>query len=164
MFFHGEGTRLMEPITAIVTALALGAAAGLKGTAEQLIKDAYTTLKTLITSKFPQARSSVDQLEHAPDSKARRAVVEEDLTKEGAGHSAELLQHAKALLDVIAQRAPHTAEVIGVSLTDITSASLRIADVLSSGSGVSVKGADIGGDITIQGVQAGQQGGHHPNG
>jgi hypothetical protein len=154
----------MEPITAIVTALALGAASGLKGTAEQLIKDGYTTLKTLITSKFPQARSSVDQLEHAPESKARRAVVEEDLTKEGAGHNAEILQQAKALLDVIAQRAPSTAEIIGVSLTDITGASLRIADVLSSGSGVRVERAKIGGDINIEGVQAGQQGGHHPNG
>jgi hypothetical protein len=154
----------MEPITAIVTALALGAAAGLKGTTEQMIKDGYTTLKTVIKSKFPQASASVDQLDRAPDSKARRAVVEEDLTKEGAGHSAEVLQEAKALLDVIAQRAPTTAEVIGVSLTEITGASLRIADVLSSGSGVKVDGADIGGDITIQGVRAGQQGGRHPNG
>jgi hypothetical protein len=154
----------MEPITAIVTALTLGAAAGLKGTTEQLIKDGYTTLKTLLKSKFPQASTSVDQLEHAPDSKARRAVVEEDLTKEGAGHNAEILQQAKALLDLIAQRSPNTAEIIGVSLRDITGASLRIADVLSSGSGVKVEGADLGGDITIQNVRAGQQEGHHPNG
>jgi hypothetical protein len=154
----------MEPITAIVTALTLGAAAGLKGTTEQLIKDGYTTLKTLLTSKCPKASPSIDQLEHAPDSQARRAVVEEDLTQEGAGHSAEILQQAKALLDVITQRAPQTAKVIGVSLREITGASLRIADVLSSGSGVSVQGADIGGDITIQGVRAGQQGGRHPNG
>jgi hypothetical protein len=164
VFFHEEGACLMEPITAIVTALALGAAAGLKGTAEQLIKDGYTTLKTLITSKFPQASASVDQLEHTPDSQARRAVVEENLTKVGAGHSAEILEQAKALLDMITHRAPHTSEVIGVSLTDITGASLRIADILSSGSGVSLVGADIGGDITIQDVRAGQHGGHYPNG
>jgi hypothetical protein len=164
LFFYGKGIYLMEPITAIVTALALGAAAVLKVTTEQLIKDGYTALKTVIKSQFPQASASVDQLEHAPDSKARRAVVEEDLTKEDAGQSAEILQHAKALLDLIAQRAPQTAEIIGVSLTDITGASLRIADVLSSGTGIKVEGADIGGDINIQGVRAGQQGGHHPNG
>jgi hypothetical protein len=75
----------MEPITAIATALALGAAAGLKGTTEQLIKDGYTTLKTVIKSTFPQVSASVDQLDHAPNSKARRAVVEEDLTKPGLG-------------------------------------------------------------------------------
>jgi hypothetical protein len=56
------------------------------------------------------------------------------------------------------------AEVIGVSLTDITAASLRIADVLSSGDGVRVEGANIGGDVTIEGVRAGQQGGNYPNG
>jgi hypothetical protein len=161
---RGEGAYLMEPITAIVTALALGAAAGLKGTAEQLITDGYTALKTVITRTFPQASASVDQLEQAPDSQARRAVVEEDLTRAGAGHSAGVLQHARALLDTIAQRAPQTAEVIGVSLRDVTGASLRIADVLSSGSGVKVEGADIGGDIHIQGVRAGQRGGDHPNG
>jgi hypothetical protein len=163
-FLRGEGAYLMEPITAIVTALALGAAAGLKGTTEQLITDGYTALKMLIKRTFPRTSVSVDQLEQAPDSKARRAVVEEDLTQEGAGHNAEILAHTKALLDVIAQRVPHTAEIIGVSLKDITGASLRIADVLSSGSGVSVAGANIGGDITIQGVRAGPQGGRPPNG
>jgi hypothetical protein len=109
----------MEPITAIVTALALGAAAGLKGTTEQIIKDGYTSLKALIKSKVPQANASVDQLEHAPASKARRAVVEEDLTREGAGHNTEILEQAKVLLDLIAQRAPNMAEIVGVNLMDI---------------------------------------------
>jgi internalin A len=153
----------MEAITAIVTALALGAAAGLKGSTEQRIKEEYTTLKALLKSKCPQANSSIDKLEHAPDSKARRVVVEEDLTKEGADHSAQILEQAKALLDVIVQRAPNTADALGVSLRDITGASIRIADVLSSGSGVSIEGVDIGGDITIQDVRAGQQGGNYPN-
>jgi hypothetical protein len=163
LFLYREGAYLMEPITAIVTALALGAAAGLKGTTEQLITDGYTALKTLIKRTFPRASASIDQLEHAPESQARRAVVEEDLIQEGADRSAEILQHAKALLDTIAQRAPHTAEIIGVSLRDITGASLRIADVLSSGSGVIVEGVNISRDITIEGVRAGQRGGDHPN-
>ena len=38
----------MDPITIIVTALALGAAAGLKPTAEQAVKVAYAGLKKLI--------------------------------------------------------------------------------------------------------------------
>lgn len=65
---------------------------------------------------------------------------------------------------MIAQRAPQTAEVIGVTLRDVTGASLRIADVLSSGSGVRVEGTDIGRDIHIEDVRAGRQEGHHPNG
>ena len=35
----------MEPVTLIVTAIALGAAAGLQATSEQTIKDAYSALK-----------------------------------------------------------------------------------------------------------------------
>src|SRR5262245_45299194 len=109
-----RGGYLMEPITEIVTALALGAAAGLNGTTEKVITDGYTALKTLIKSKFPRVCPSVDQLEQVPDSKARRAVVEEDLTREEAGRSAEILAQTKTLLDVITERAPHTAEIIGV--------------------------------------------------
>ena len=37
----------MDPVTIIVTALALGAAAGLKPVAEQAVKDAYAGIKTL---------------------------------------------------------------------------------------------------------------------
>ena len=69
----------MDPITVIVAALAAGAAAGLKPTAEQAIKDAYAGLKALILARYNRAAPALDQLEQAPESKARRAVVEEDL-------------------------------------------------------------------------------------
>jgi len=59
----------MEPITAIVTALALGAAAGLKPIAEQAIKDSYAALKALITRKY--AGVNVDLLEQNPASEGR---------------------------------------------------------------------------------------------
>jgi hypothetical protein len=94
----------MEPITLIVTSLALGAAAGLKPTAEQVIKDAYAGLKSLIQRKY--AKVSVAQLEEAPESKARRAVVEEDLTKTGADKDEEILRQARMLLDTIQAHAP----------------------------------------------------------
>lgn len=67
----------MDPITMIVSAIALGAAAGLKPTAEQAVKDAYAGLKALIQLKY--ANVSLAPLEEAPESEARRAVVEEDL-------------------------------------------------------------------------------------
>jgi hypothetical protein len=153
----------MEPVTAITTALALGAAAGLKETAEQIFKDGYAALKSLVKRKFPQASPSLDQLEQAPDSKARRAVVEEDLAKGGAAHDVEVLQQAKALLELIEQRAPATASVIGVDLQEIKGGALRISDILSSGTGVRVKGAAIEGEIDIKGVRAGPAGGNRPN-
>jgi hypothetical protein len=122
----------MEPLTAIVTALALGAAAGLKETAEQIFKDSYAALKALVKRKFPQASPSLDQLEQAPDSKARRAVVEEDLAKLGAASDTEVLQQAKALLDLIEQHAPAMASVIGVDLEEIKGGALRIRDTRPS--------------------------------
>lgn len=107
----------MEPITAIVTALAIGAASTLKETTAQAIKDAYAGLKAIIQSKY--SKVAVAQLEEAPESKARRAVIEEDLTKAGAEGDEELLRQAKQLLDMIQKHAPETAGAIGVDLEDI---------------------------------------------
>ena len=153
----------MEVISAIVTALALGAAAGLKETVPQAVKDGYAALKALLKRKAPAAVPSVEQLEQAPDSKARRAVVEEDLGKVGAATVGELLVQAQELLTSIEELAPQTAEVIGVSLKDIKGASLVIRDVLSAGGGVKIDQAEIAGDITIEGIRAGE-GTPDPNG
>jgi hypothetical protein len=144
----------MDPVTAIVTALALGAGAGLKETAETAVKDAYAGLKGLIHSKHEKV--DLRPLEEAPGSKARQAVVAEDLNTSHAGEDADVLRQAKVLLDVIRERDPRAGESIGVDLSDIEGASLRIADVVASGAGVRARGARISGDIEITGVRAGQ--------
>jgi hypothetical protein len=146
----------MDPLSAIVTALALGAATALKEVSAQGIKDAYEGLKALIRRKYAQV--SLAQLEANPDSKARRDVVEEELTAAGAVHDEELLQHAKAILDAVQQQAPETAAAIGVDLQDVKGAALRIADVIASGAGVKVRKGEFSGDIDISGVRAGQHG------
>src|SRR5947208_2380298 len=71
-----EGKIPMEPISAIALSLALGAA-GIAGkeVVSAMVKDAYGAVKELIKKRYP--RVSVDQLEQAPESKNRRAVVEE---------------------------------------------------------------------------------------
>ena len=151
-----EGGTPIDPITAIVTALALGAASALQETAAAAIKDGYAGLKALIQRRY--ARVSLTQLEEAPESKARRAVVEEDLAKASAQQDEELLRQAKQLLDAIQAHSPEAAGAIGVDLEDIKGASLRIADVLATGTGVKAKKVDIGGDIDIRGVRAGHPG------
>jgi hypothetical protein len=128
----------MEPISLIVTSLALGAAAGLKPTVEQAIKDAYGGLKSLLQRKY--AKVSVEQLEEAPESKARRAVIEEDLTKTGADKDEEVLRQAKILLDVIQAHAPETASAIGIDL-----------NVVASGEGAVAIGRDAKGNTIITG-------------
>jgi hypothetical protein len=144
----------MDPITIIVTALVAGAAAGLKPTAEQVVKDAYEGIKTLIKRKY--ARVSVDNLEGDPASEARKSVVREDLEKAGAAGDAELLVKAQQVLDTVREHAPQAAAAVGVSVEDLKAGSLRVRDiVVESGSGVMIRGAQVAGDVEISNVRAG---------
>jgi hypothetical protein len=144
----------MDPISAIAISLALGAGAT-AGTevVKAVVKDAYDNLKKLIKSRYPQV--SLDQLEQAPESKARRAVVEEDLTKVSADKDSELLAAAHKLTEVIQQQASGIAAAIGVDLKDVEAANLRLADIVAAGTGVRVESGKFSGDIDIHGVRAG---------
>lgn len=143
----------MDPISIIVTALATGAAAGLKPTAEKIIQDAYAGIKALILRKYGE--TSVSLIEKDPASKAKREVVKEELEGADAGSDPELLKEAKRVLDTVQQHAPEAAGQIGVDLEEIKGASLRISDILASGTGVKVRKAELTGDIEIKGVRAG---------
>jgi hypothetical protein len=144
----------MDPITIIVTALVAGAAAGLKPTAEQVVKDAYAGIKVLIKRKY--ARVSVDTLEGDPASEARKSVVREDLQKANAGEDAELLLQAKAVLDAVREYAPRSAAEVGVSIEELEAQSLHVRDiVVETGTGVSIKKTKVAGDVEIMGVRMG---------
>jgi len=144
----------MEPISAIALSLALGAGAiAGKEVVSAVVKDAYSGLKALIKSRYP--RVSIEQLEQAPDSKNRRAVVEEDLTASGAGTDQELAAAAQSLITLIQQHAPAAVSAIGVDLKDVAAANLRLADIAASGTGVKVEHGTFTGDIDIRGVRAG---------
>lgn len=148
----------MEPVTMIVMALAAGAAAAVKPTAEQAVKDAYAGLKALIVRKYSRASASVEALETAPESKNRRGVVEEDLAQTEAALDADVRQQAQVLLDAIQKNDPGVARVVGVDLEDIRAAMVKLANIEASGAGsvtgVRVKGADVQRDIDISGVRA----------
>ena len=60
----------------VVTAVALGASAGLKDTATQAVKDAYAGLKPLLARR----RVDVSGVERKPDSDTQRAALTETLT------------------------------------------------------------------------------------
>ncbi len=150
----------MEPITIIVTALVVGAAAGLKSTAEKAIKDAYDGIKALIKRKYGDV--GLVELEKEPESEARRVSVAEDLTDAGAGEDAELLEQAKALLDTIRQYQWQGAEAIGVDFEEIEAAYLKIKQVRATGTGVRVRKGKFIEGIEIGEVEAGV-GGKSPN-
>jgi hypothetical protein len=144
----------MEPVSAIALSLALGAGATAgKEVVKTVVGDAYAALKGGIARRFPKV--SIEPLEQKPESKTRRAVVEEDLTDAGAGADAEVLAAAQALIELVRQHAPGAAGVIGVDLKDVTAANLRLADIVSAGTGVVVQRGTFSGDIDIKGVHAG---------
>jgi len=149
----------MELISAVVAALALGAAAALREISAEAVKDAYAGLKALIQSRY--TRISLAQLEEKPESTNRRGVVEEELAAAGAEHDEELLRQAKAVMDAVQRHAPQTAAAIGIDLEEVKGAALRIADVIASrgGAGVRIRKGEFSGDVDISGVRAGQHGG-----
>ncbi len=144
----------MEPISAVVLSLALGAGATAgKEMVGAVVKDAYTALKELIKRRYPKV--SIEQLEQAPELKNRRAVAEEDLAASGAAGDPELAAAARKLTELIQQQAPSVAAAIGVDLKDVQAANLRLADIAASGTGVKVEKGTFSGDIEIRGVRAG---------
>jgi hypothetical protein len=149
----------MDPISVIVAALAAGAAAGVKPTAEQAIKDAYEGLKGFIQRKWGQV--NVAQLEANPASEARRTVVKEDLAQTDATKDRDLLALADTLLEAVSRHDPDAAKSVGVRLEDIKSGgALRIRDVTAADGRVDVdiRNADVHDDIDISGIRVGREG------
>jgi hypothetical protein len=143
----------MDPITIVAAALTLGIAAGLKPTAEQAVKDAYQGLKQLIERRY---NVDLGSLERKPESKAQRAAVEESLLDASADKDEELLDKAKALIDLIKHQTPETANAQGIDLDDIEAQYLKVKKVLAEGraEAVKMKGLKIKGGIEIEDVTA----------
>jgi len=148
--------KTMDPIGVIVSALASGAAAGLKPTAEKAIKDAYAGLKSMIQRKY--SRVDLLPIENKPESQSKRESVAEDLVDAGATGDQELLDLAKVLIDAAARHDKATATVIGVDLEEVKAAYLDITKVTTSGAGVRVKKSEFEGGIDIGEVNAGEVG------
>jgi hypothetical protein len=145
----------MEPVTIIITALSLGAATGIKTFAEQGVKDSYQVLKNLIKTKYPNL--GVEQLENNPASKIQQSAVEETMANLGADKDPEILQKAEVILDQVKKLPPENFPAIGVDLEKIEAASLKLKDIIATGTGVKVREGKFSGDIIIEQVRAGQE-------
>lgn len=145
----------MEPATIIVTALALGASTGIKSLVEQAVKDGYQGLKTLIKTKYPDV--GVERLEKKPDSKNQQSAIEEEIADLGADKDPEILQKAEVLLEAAKNLPIENLLAIGVDLEKIKGAALKIKDIMTTGTGVKIREAEIQGEISIEQVRAGYQ-------
>jgi len=138
----------MDPAaTPIATALALGAAAILKPTAEQAIKDTYVSLKALIKRKY--AGVSVEQLEAAPESAESRSLITQELATTDADKNDEVLSKTRQLLEAIISHAPNAADAIGVDLARIKATSLTLENIIAT---LRVQDADVNGPITLKNI------------
>jgi hypothetical protein len=144
----------MDPVTMAVLALAAGAAAGLKPTAEQAVKDAYAGVKALIQRKFEKV--DLTPLELRPDSEAERKSVREYLTDAGAGKDEELMDKVSALIEVLQKKAPEATTAIGIDLKKIKAAHLKAQKVIAEGSCVRVEESEFSGGIELGEVRAGK--------
>jgi hypothetical protein len=92
----------MDPITLIVTALAAGAALGVKDAASSAVKDAYAGLKALITKRFggrPGAELVLAKHERAPET--WQAPLMAELGEVGADSDPDLVAAAQALMNLV---------------------------------------------------------------
>ena len=95
----------IELITsAIYAALSAGAAAGATDTAKKSVADAYSGLKSLITTKFGahhEVSKAVAELEAKPASEGRKQTLSEELETVRADSDPEIASAAQALLELI---------------------------------------------------------------
>lgn len=143
----------MDPIMLMAAALAAGAAAGLKPTAEQAVKDAYGAVKALLRRKY--ANVDLGQLERQPDSEAKRQSLAEDLQDSGAAEDQELIASVERLVETLESHDQTTAAAVGVNLEEVRAAFLSIRKVDATGTGVKVKKGEFTGGIDIGEVRAG---------
>lgn len=89
----------MDPITLIVTALAAGAALGMRDTAASAVEDAYTGLKALVRKRLggrPDGELVLARHEQAPE--IWRGPLMAELDQAGAGDDSALVAAALALM------------------------------------------------------------------
>lgn len=150
----------MDPVTLIVTAVAVGAAAGVTDTAKQSVTDAYIALRGLLTRRYREV--DLAPLESAPESDAERQSLTGTLRAQGAGADAELVALATELISVVRAAGGEVGAAVGVDLEMVEGAALRISGITATGTGVRVRGGRFSGDIEIDAVEAGAGDPSHP--
>lgn len=147
----------MDPISLIVSALAAGASAALKPTAEKAVKDAYEGIKALIKRKYE--RVSVDMIEMDPSDVTRQEILSKDLSTTDAARDDEVLTAAQSVIAAVERHAPDAAQEAGIDLRVFEVARNLNIKNLTVGSGTAIRGENwkVGGDANIEGISAGRR-------
>ena len=139
----------MDPVTAIVAALSAGGVFVLKEVASEGVKDAYGELKARLKNHYPGV--SVDELEEQPASKARQAVVAEELEREEASKDTDLVRFAQTVVEMIQKQGRDVARSIGVDLGTLDQANVTFGNVLAGKGATGVKIEKVSGGSLVFG-------------
>ena len=148
----------MESITTlIVTAAALGAAAGLKPTAEQVVKDAYKGFRRVIIDHYADYRNLVDSLDFLskkPEDGNRQAAFKDELVDAQAVNDPGLIEAARAVHAAVRAHSSDVMAAIGMDIAELNAAVLEAENVQAGDGGTAVRigKADIEGAASFRNI------------
>jgi hypothetical protein len=141
------------PVTLLVIALTTGAAVGLKDSAAQAVREAYSTLVAAVRRKYPSV--DLEPVTRSPGSAEARRSLTQALSAADPEPGHDVLETARALILRVEQQDPDAVAAIGVDIERVKAAFIDIAGVAGGSSGVRVRDAEVSGGITVKDVRAG---------
>lgn len=149
----------MDPASIIAGAVATGAAAALKPTAAQAVRDAYAGIVALIKDAYKahgHIGDSVDHLAKRPEDKHRRAALEDDLRGSGADADVHkrLVDAVSTLVQAVQTDDPGAARSVGVDIGTLCAAVLEFENICApaTGTGVKISEAHIAGTASFKNI------------
>ncbi|MEZ4867372.1 MAG: SUMF1/EgtB/PvdO family nonheme iron enzyme [Caldilineaceae bacterium] len=117
---------------------------------------AYAQVKALLLERHPLL--NLELLERRPDSAAKQQSLAEDLLDMQITTDPLFLDGMSRLAEALVEESHNTPATIGVDLTHIRAAALKIQEVRSTGTGLRINDSYIQGDAEISDVQGGSVG------
>jgi hypothetical protein len=151
----------VEPISLIVSALVMGAAAAAKEVGGQMLQDAYSGLKRLIVDRYKREgalQALHEELQEDPSAETQRKALEASLTKAGADKDPDVVASAKAVTQALAAVPQAALAAVGIDFERVKAVNARIGDIDVSGHATAL----LMKDSDISGLQVGNVKVHNP--
>lgn len=144
----------MDPVSMIVGALVMGAAAAAKRVGGRAVEDAYGALTRLIADRYKR-KGAVAALEEDPSSEAQRQALEEALAKTEVAKDAEVVQKAKELTQALDNAPRSELAAVGVRIGELEAINARFGEIEVSGPGTGVEIDKLAakGDVTFDKIK-----------
>lgn len=149
----------MEPVTsAILGALVAGATAAASETASQAVKDAYAGLKRVLQDGYKLASAAL--LDTKPSEPSFQKAVEVELaSKQEVASDPVVLEHAKAVQEVLKQEPPEQLAAWGVDIGKLEAVGDVIAERISgTAGGFRAQEVKAGGSARFSDIKGGTSG------